>query len=393
MTLSTLQISLLIIGALLVIAVYGYNKLQERRIRRRMDDAFKTSPEVAPDEPTAPAPARADMRERIEPGFTRSARGGSGDAAAPYARMGHSIPESAPPPAPSPEESLDAEPLEAESAPLANEPAGGELPDPEIECVARLQAVQSIPGVVLMDAVEYRYAKPCRWVGRQPSGTWTTIRDAESYTEVAACLTLADRSGALQEPGYALFRQVIEELGRALPAAYAIGERDEELKRAVALDAFCADVDVQIGLNLMRKDSGRWTGTRLRGVAEAAGFKLNGVGQLDYISEDSGLLLFRLHNREEQPLLAESMKLLSTGGVTLLLDVPRVPDPVKAYDQMRALAKRLAVTLDAELVDDNGRPLTDAGLGTIRSQLAEVQSAMRAKGIEPGGTRALRLFA
>ena len=87
------------------------------------------------------------------------------------------------------------------------------------------------------------------------------------------------------------------------------------------------------------------------------------------------------------------MKLLSTGGVTLLLDVPRVHDPLKAYDQMRALAKRLAVTLDAELVDDNAKPLTDAGLGTIRSQLQTVQAAMRAKGIEPGGPRALRLFA
>ena len=86
------------------------------------------------------------------------------------------------------------------------------------------------------------------------------------------------------------------------------------------------------------------------------------------------------------------MKLLSTGGVTLLLDVPRVPEPVKVYDQMRALAKRLAITLDAELVDDRSRALTDAGLGTIRSQLQTVQATMRAKGIEPGGARALRLF-
>jgi ZipA, C-terminal FtsZ-binding domain len=56
------------------------------------------------------------------------------------------------------------------------------------------------------------------------------------------------------------------------------------------------------------------------------------------------------------------------------------------------LAKRLAITLDAELVDDKTRPLTDAGLGTIRAQLQTVQATMRAKGIEPGGARALRLF-
>jgi hypothetical protein len=384
---STLQIGLLIIGALLVIAVYGYNVLQERRIRKRMEDAFKTTPD-----PSLEQPARGDARERIEPSMMRNPRGGADDGGddGRRPREGATVMPAAPPPEITEEPVAD--PEELDSPPLANEPVGGELPDPEIECVARLQAVPSIPGIVLMDAVEHRYAKPCRWVGRQVSGVWSQVRDVDSYTEVAACMTLADRSGPLTEQGYNAFRAVIEDLGHALPAAFIIGERKDELQRAAALDAFCADVDVQIGLNLMRKDGGRWTGTRLRGVAEAAGFKLNGAGQLDYVAEDSGLLLFRMHNREDQPLLAESMKLLSTGGVTLLLDVPRVGDPLKAYDQMRALAKRLAVTLDAELVDDNARPLTDAGLATIRTQLQRVQAAMRAKGIEPGGTRALRLF-
>jgi hypothetical protein len=383
--LSTLQIGLIIIGAILVLAVWGYNLLQERRIRKRMDAAFKTEADPLLD---PPQPAPAQPRERLEPSF---AGGGVGGGDAPVRTVPGPV---APPPEAErePEPTPDDVPETDHGDALASEPVGGELPDPDIECVARLQAAQPIPGIVLMDAVEHTYAKPCRWLGREPSGVWSQIRDTATYTEIAACLVLADRAGPLNEQGYARFRQVIEGLGAALPAAYVVGERAEELQRAAALDAFCADVDIQIGLNLQRKDGGRWTGTRLRGVAEAAGFKLNGAGTLDYISEDSGLLLFRMHNREDQPLLAESMKLLSTGGVTLLLDVPRAADPVKAFDQMRALAKRLAVTLDAELVDDNGRPLTDAGLGTIRSQLQSVQATMRAKGIEPGSARALRLF-
>lgn len=382
---STLQIGLLIIGVVLVIAVYGYNLIQERRIRRRMDEAFKTTADPLLD----PAPdTKPEPRERIEPRISPRG-GGTGDSPDFH-------PSPAPPveePAPEPESSAEPEaPPERGSPPLASEPIGGELPDPDIECVARLQGVQPIRGALLMDAVEYAYAKPCRWVGRQVSGVWSVVRDTHSYTEVAACLVLADRSGPLSEQGYAVFRKVIEELGQALPAAFIIGERGEELERAVELDAFCADVDIQIGLNLLRRDGGRWTGTRLRGVAEASGFRLNGNGQFDYLTEDSSVLLFRLHNREDQPLLAESMKLVSTGGITLLLDVPRVPEPVKAYDQMRALAKRLATTLDAELVDDNSKPLTDPGLVTIRSRLQTVQATMRAKGIEPGGARALRLF-
>lgn len=386
---STLQIGLLIIGAVLVIAVYGYNRIQERRIRRRMDEAFKTTadPLLEPVPESKPEP-----RERIEPRISPRG-GGTGDSANFNPAVGSAVEEPAPRLATEPEPIAEPEMTpERGSPPLANEPVGGELPDPDIECVARLQAAQPVPGVLLMDAVEYAYAKPCRWVGRQVSGVWSVVRDTDSYTEVAACLVLADRSGPLSEQGYAVFREAIEELGQAIPAAFIIGERGEELERAAELDAFCADVDIQIGLNLLRRDGGRWTGTRLRGVAEASGFRFNGNGQFDYMSEDSRVLLFRLQNREDQPLLAESMKLLSTGGITLLLDVPRVPEPVKAYDQMRALAKRLAITLDAELVDDNTKPLTDAGLGTIRSQLQTVQATMRAKGIEPGGARALRLF-
>jgi len=65
---------------------------------------------------------------------------------------------------------------------------------------------------------------------------------------------------------------------------------------------------------------------------------------------------------------------------------------VRAYDLMRAVAKRLATTLEAALVDDNRRPLPEASLGAIRSQVQQVVAAMRAAHIEPGSPRALRLF-
>ena len=434
---STLQLGLLAIGFVLVIAVYVYNVVQERRIRKRMDAAFAVTedPLLSPsarsptDEPREQREIRGgrearetpeghesresresrepreprEPRDRIEPRFTSGDASGAGSSGSgsmggsggsfsePAGRFNDApLPRStvAPPPVSS---YAPADPDELGSPPLANEPAS-ELPDPDIECVARLQGVSAIPGSGLTESLSHPYAKPTRWVGRQTTGVWSIVREGQNYTEIAACMVLADRDGPMSDAGYKDFRETIEELGQALPAAFIIGDRAEEVHRATELDAFCADVDIQIGLNLLRKDGGRWTGTRLRGVAEASGFKLNGVGQFDYFSEETGILLFRLQNREEHPLMAESMKLLATTGVTILLDVPRVAEPVKAYDQMRALVRRLAVTLDAELVDDNGRPLTDAGLTTIRTQLQTVQATMRAKGIEPGSPRALRLF-
>jgi hypothetical protein len=48
--------------------------------------------------------------------------------------------------------------------------------------------------------------------------------------------------------------------------------------------------------------------------------------------------------------------------------------------------------LDGELVDDNGRALDERALAAIAGQLDAMRRSMEARGIDPGGTLALRLF-
>jgi FtsZ-interacting cell division protein ZipA len=84
--------------------------------------------------------------------------------------------------------------------------------------------------------------------------------------------------------------------------------------------------------------------------------------------------------------------MLTTPGVVLLLDVPRVPDPVRVFDQMRMVAKRMTQTLEGVLVDDNRRPLNDASLAAIRAQVQTTATALSEAHIDPGGPRAVRLF-
>ena len=94
-----------------------------------------------------------------------------------------------------------------------------------------------------------------------------------------------------------------------------------------------------------------------------------------------------------EPFTPESLRAGAVSGVVLLLDVPRVADPPRIFDQMRLVAKRLTQTLEATLVDDNRRRLDEASLGAIRSQVQAAAAALREAQIEPGGARALRLFA
>ncbi|TMG90936.1 MAG: hypothetical protein E6H76_03900, partial [Betaproteobacteria bacterium] len=234
-----------------------------------------------------------------------------------------------------------------------------------------------------------RQAKPLRWLGRRGADLpWQGIDAAAGpWEEIAACLLLADRSGAASRGDVEAFLQAIAKLAAAVSADYVPPEAGDEAARAEELDRFCADLDVQIGLTILKSELGQIAGTRLRGVAEAAGFRLSPAGQFEYLQEETGTVLCSLQNYKQEPFTIESLRVLTTPGVVLLIDVPRVADPVKAFDQMRLVAKRLAKSLEGVLVDDNRRPLDDAALSTIRSQVQTTAAALRAAHIEPGGTR------
>src|SRR5205814_334042 len=125
-------------------------------------------------------------------------------------------------------------------------------------------------------------------------------------------------------------------------------------------------------LTVMKAEPGTVAGTRLRGVAEAAGFHLSPGGRFEYVQEETGTVLYTLQNVRNEPFTPESLRMSSVPGVVFLLDVPRVADAARVFDQMKLAAKRMAHTLGAELVDDNRRPLDDPALAKIRAQ---VQSA------------------
>src|SRR5205823_3500745 len=142
------------------------------------------------------------------------------------------------------------------------------------------------------------------------------------------------------------FLGVVASVASELAAPFQAPDAGEEAERAEELDRLCADLDVQIGLTILKGDRGI-AGTRLRGVAEAAGFRLASGGQFEYLQEANGAVLCSLQNYKQEHFTVESLSVLSTPGVVLLIDVPRVTDPVRVFDQMRLIAKHLAQTLEA----------------------------------------------
>jgi hypothetical protein len=365
-----LFVGLAIAGVVLVVGVLAYNWLQERRVRRRVAAAFTRA---------------GGGREHTEPSLRGDAVGGPRSVAidAGLADTDEDLPGEEP----GADETLR-QPLG-----VAHSARDGIAPDPDIECVVLLQPAAPAPSTALGPTRSRRHAKPVRWLGRRAPGLpWQALDAATGpWPEIAACMLLADRSGAATRSDIEAFLHSVADAAALLSCACALPDAADEAGRAEELDRFCADLDVQIGLTILKAELGQIAGTRLRGVAEAAGFRLDPAGQFDYVDE-TGNLLWRLQNYQQEPFTVESLRVLTTPGVVLLIDVPRVTDPVRVFDQMRLITKRLAQTLEGVLVDDNRRPLDDAALVAIRDQVQATAAGLRAAHIEPGGTRALRLF-
>jgi hypothetical protein len=399
---TSLQAGLIAAGVALVVGVLIYNWIVERRVRRRIREAFRDTGREESGGPPRVASGRGSTR--IEPTLARTDAAqaipenppGVGDAsldAAAYeppldiqARITTDLTETAAEAAPL------SMPAPAPVAPVSDPHV--RAPDPDIECMVTLQPANPVTAGSLAAGLHARIGKPLRWFGKRSDGHWQLLRSDTTgeFTEIVACLLLADRSGAASRELIDAFARLAASVASSLPAAFVPPDSEREAARAEALDRLCADLDVQIGLTVLKTGAATVAGTRLRGVAEAAGFKLGDGGRFEWIHDETGSVLYSLANYRSEPFTADVLRATSTPGVVFLLDLPRVADPARAFDQMKLAAKRMAHTLDAVLVDDNRRPLDDAALASIRAQVQTSAAALAGVNIEPGSPRALALF-
>jgi FtsZ-interacting cell division protein ZipA len=392
MRMSSLQLGVIVAGVLLVVGVIIYNAWQERRIRRRIASAFRATEDAVP---------QAAAGGRVEPTLREAQVPGEDEGAPHFAGVNPEDASSWSPPI----EFVEHAPVEHEDASLplagattratASSEAARPQPDRDIECMVVLQPAKAVPAGALAAGLHARVGKRLRWFGRTaPGSPWVMLNSATpgEFVELVACLLLADRNGAVSHAQLETFDRVMSGLAPLLPAALSVPDVAAETDRAEALDRLCADVDVQIGLTVLKHEPASIAGTRLRGVAEAAGFRLAPGGRFEMLQEETGTVLYSMQNVRNEPFTADTLRATATNGVVLVLDVPRVSDPLRTFDQMKIAAKRMAHTLGGDLVDDNRRVLDDTALAAIRQQVQAAADALRACNIDPGSPRAHALF-
>jgi FtsZ-interacting cell division protein ZipA len=402
---TSLQLGLIIGGVVLVVGVIVYNWMQERRMRRRLAG------------PASESAADTTRTVRIEP---KLARGGRSDeeppprrnyAAASGPAVAHAEADETADEFVAPVQVIQSQVTDLEgddtlepgsiaagvstSRLKTGGPDRTNEPDPDAECVVVLVPDEPVTAAAIATGLHAGVGKPLRWLARSSAATsWQLLRPdmPGEWSEIAACLLLADRTGPVTPPMMERFLHLLGDIAASVHASYTPPNGQAEVDRAEALDRLCGDLDVQVGLTLLKPSPGTIAGTRLRGVAEAAGFRLTDHGRFEWIQEETGCILFSLQNYKAEPFTAESLRLTSTPGAVFILDVPRVSDPVRVFDQMKMSAKRMTHSLDATLVDDNRRPLDDAALAAIREQVQATAQALKEIHVAPGSRRALALF-
>jgi len=291
-------------------------------------------------------------------------------------------------------------PVQPISAPDNHEPDYGNITLPDtiyhpIDLTALLYLPQPLSGLKLrdyflsfadVDKAVYAY-------GQDLNHHWRLLTREEEMTDfklVACSLQLADRAGSVSHQTLNRFQSGIDQIGLDLAAQVEWQGSPDPLNYAQELDQFCIDVDKLVGFHLVQGESGPFTGTKFRGLAEASGMILGEDGGFHY--ESDGHRLFSLLNQDGSVFTPEVLRTTVIRGVSFQLDIPRVKNCMEVFNQMVLVARQMSHGLNAILVDDNQRPIGELQIERIRQQLKVIHAQMVTRGVVPGSPCALRLF-
>lgn len=390
MAINELQAGLIAAGVAVVLGIFAFNKWQEYRHRRLAREIFKSEHRDV----------LLDESGRKEPRQTAAKAEVSNKPAAVPPAPSEPVQETDEADIPVLREEIPVPPREMPPVvPVSVDAAWAGLPphvDESVDCVVRMECAEAVAVPLFwpaqLDALP-RFSRLLQWFGlNMNTGEWDRLSalGGGRYGRLCVALQLVDRRGPVSEQELHQFVRGLDALSDRFQATLDWPALEETLPMAMELDQFCAGVDMQIGINVATKGNG-FPGTKLRGLAEAAGLNLLGDGAF-HARDDQGRSLFSMSNWGGQPFSAEAMRSMTTAGVTLTLDVPRVPDGPAVFNRMFLVAQQLANALNGVVVDDNGQALDERSVAPIRTKVAEFQQAMAARAIQAGSPISLRLF-
>ncbi len=265
--------------------------------------------------------------------------------------------------------------------------AGGAVLSPLCDCIVTLPLDRPVPGerlLALTQGIRRAGAKPILADGI-PAGLPVAQSEPEArslatgvaYRALRMGVLLANRHGPLNAMEYSDFVSAVQSLADQLSSLADPPDMADAIARARDLDATCAQLDAQIGLNV---DSPEPLGAALVGALAADLGLVDRGGHRHVRLGPNGELVF-------------TMSLIgSPQRLGFLLDVPRSAEVLGGFAAMTGCAQDAAVRLSGQVTDDSGRPISEEALGTIARQLRQRYDSLDAIGLAAGSPLAMRVF-
>ncbi|MDP9045048.1 MAG: cell division protein FtsZ [Pseudomonadota bacterium] len=224
------------------------------------------------------------------------------------------------------------------------------------------------------------------------SGEWEPPTSHSRYSEFQAGVQMANRTGALNEIEYSEFVQKVQTFADAIGALPDFPDMLEAVAAARELDHFASEHDAQLALQLRAREAA-WSVGYIQQQAARHGFVPGVVpGRLVMPATEEGAPPVLTLTVDSQAALADDPNLAAVREVTLSFDVPQTDPAAEPFAAWQASALALAQSMDAHVVDDQGRRLAPESFVAIGAELVKVYAALQGRELAAGTPAARRLF-
>ncbi|MET1113635.1 MAG: cell division protein FtsZ [Comamonas sp.] len=416
---STLQISLAILGVVLLALIVAYNSWAARRNAPK-----RAQPQE--DETGLPGHHQPyNLTERHEPALDLSHGGQQpepvGPQVMPLAQAqvhAHYVPA----PAVRKEPALDGAPAAqgdlqeaalsdvgvSEDAPAAAIEPAFAVPEPSlipperrpsldalIDAIAPIQPEHVIPGegaLQVQPTTRRAGSKPFRIEGlNQATRQWEPLQAGSRYTAFQAGVQLANRVGALNEIEFSEFISKVQSFADAVSGSVDLPDMLQEVARARELDQFASEHDAQLTFMLRARQAAWSPGYVVQNAARLGFVALSMPGRMALPTAAGGQPMLVL-SYDAQAAMAEDLDQSAIHEVLLSLDVPQVHRGEQPFTRLREVADGLCQSMEGVLCDQNGHPLPVSVVEPIAADLEHLYDQLDSRELSAGSMLARRLF-
>jgi len=278
------------------------------------------------------------------------------------------------------------------------------LPQPErkpqldalIDVIATIEVDHPVSGeaaLAFLPATRRVGTKPFHVEGcSEDSGQWEAVATGRRYSAFQAGVQLANRVGALNNIEFSEFVVKTQAFADAVGGSANFSDMLEEVARARELDQFASAHDAQLSFTVCARASA-WSPGYIQQHAARLGFVAGVIpGRMVMPAAALGLPPMLSLTFDTQAAMAEDPALSAIREFSLSLDVPQIAREDQPFERMRESARLLADHMEGVLTDGNGQMLGDDVLDQIAMDLQQLYDALAGRELAAGTAQARRLF-